>query len=350
MASLADKFVRRLAIGSIAALAWLTPLTAHGKTPQVQFDFPHAIECRNVTSPESARLYPHEKTVEVPFRVSVRIAEGREKDLVELVVEIRSHSERMRVATFLPGTTLESESVGEIEIKETHESIDTRGLSVGAALPIPHGDATIQGSPAANIGRTQRKTRTATTKRIPPSHVVVASGTIHNEHGVFFRLRPSRDSAFEDVHEFAVRFVVPQQWRGDWVQLTCVAKPTKKAVSFARAKLGGASVNLGLHLAGDLEAKQAAHRLAHAQTRFLESNRQSLGRWPASTISLLVKDSRTTVSDFLATIGLEQPADWILPPVSSGRTGSGDSLMIELQRARDAMDLLGQGGRQGRGR
>jgi len=193
------------------------------------------------------------------------------------------------------------------------------------------------------MGHTRRTTRTETSRAPPPSRVVVSSGTMHTEHGVFFKLRPSRDSALEDSHEFTVRFVVPRQWRGDWVQLTCRARSIQKGFSFATAQPDAANVYMGLHLAGDIEAQQAAHRLAHAQILLFESNKQSVARRLSSAFSQLVERSQAELSGWIARIGLTDAADALPGSSSSRQTGFDRSPMIELQAACDAMTVLGGG-------
>lgn len=327
----------------ITALLWVSPTTAQGKGPRIRFDFPHAVECHDITSQEFARLYPLEKTIEAAFRVSARILEGHEEDLGEFVFEIRSDSERMRVLDYLPATTLQSDLVGDIEMKETKETVGTQGLSIGAAIPIPYGNLTPQGSPSADIGRTRRTTRTETSRAAPPSRVVVSSGTMHNEHGVFFKLRPSRDTALEDLHKFTVRFVVPRQWRGDWVQLTCRVTAIKSGFSFKTAQPETTKVYMGLHLAGDIEAQQAAHQLAHAQNRCFESNEQSVARRLASTFNQFVDHTQTEWSGWLAKVGLDNSADSLPASNRMGQHGLGRSPLSELQAACDALTMLGGG-------
>ena len=84
-----------------------------------------------MTSEAFARLNPAEKIVEAKFRISLHVIEGDEKELAEFVVEIQSPAEHMQVEGFLPGTKLESDFVGEIEVSKTQFNKLKRNARVG---------------------------------------------------------------------------------------------------------------------------------------------------------------------------------------------------------------------------
>src|SRR5690348_5351431 len=91
--------------------------------PKVAFDLSYVVECRDVTSQAFAMLHPDEKVVEANLRVSVRMEKGEEKDIEQLLFEITSPGERLRVIDFLPRTQIEPEEADSIEVVKTSETI-----------------------------------------------------------------------------------------------------------------------------------------------------------------------------------------------------------------------------------
>ncbi len=134
----------------------------------------------------------------------------------------------------------------------------------------------------ANVGTTHRKALTETSKKIPPGKVVVASGTMDNEHGVFFKLKRSAVTSFEGTRLLSFRFVVPSDWRGDWVVLSAQASGTFKRSMFFKAveSCGETKVFLGLYLAGDAAGERAALELAESQALYLAGSGETDGTGP----------------------------------------------------------------------
>ena len=50
---------------------------ADAERPSVVFDFGSTAECRELTLPESAGIYPGEKIVELKLRISVHLTSGK---------------------------------------------------------------------------------------------------------------------------------------------------------------------------------------------------------------------------------------------------------------------------------
>ncbi len=249
----------------LALVAVSVPAAADEPT-RVEFDLGHTVACTEVTPPEFAALHPEEKVVALTFRVSVRVTSGTAADIDELLFEITSPAQRLRVLDFAPDTQLESETAGEIEISKTEETLHSAGTALDGKVFLPAGPASAHLSPTANLGTTRRKLVVETRKKVPPKRVVLTSGTMHQGHGVFFKLRPSLNGSLEGAHEFACRVIVPQDWSGDWVAVTCQARgETTRYFMTSDAVFGQTTAFVGLYLAGEADAKQAAFRLAHAQ-------------------------------------------------------------------------------------
>ena len=110
---------------------------------------------------------------------------------------------------------------------------------------------------------TQREVVTEQKKKIAPKHLVVASGTTGEQHGVFFKLRPSPQSTLEGEHELTVRFVVPAIWRGDSVAVSCQATGQQKFLWLKQRKVWADQWDcVAIYIAGDVEARRAARRAA----------------------------------------------------------------------------------------
>jgi hypothetical protein len=196
-------FSGRLLILVFAVAACFPSPVVWSAAPEVTFDIPFTIECRDVTPKGFRETHPSEKIIEAKFRVSMRITKGIEKDIKDLVYVIDSPERRLNVSDFIPRTKLGSEVAGTISIVETAEN------SLGGALAVKYEAAEATGQAS------QKKTRTESYTKLPPKELVLASGTVNREHGVFFKLRPSSDDSLEGMKEFACLFAVPKEWRGD---------------------------------------------------------------------------------------------------------------------------------------
>jgi hypothetical protein len=230
--------------------------------PELSFDFARTLACRDVTPAEFAELYPGERIVEATLRLSVYLESGDISEVKALRIEISDCDSRLRVHDFSPRTRLESEYAGDIEVKKTTESSHTLGASLGGEVPCIGGGLTAQITPSINGGLGGKEVVTESTKRVAPKQTVCVSGTMNEEHGVFFTLRPSPTSSLEGVHELTIQFVAPARWRGDAVRVSCVASGEGKVLWMKQQKnWAQKSVAVALYLDGDAEARRAAQRL-----------------------------------------------------------------------------------------
>ncbi|HUY87951.1 MAG TPA: hypothetical protein VMV10_04370 [Pirellulales bacterium] len=266
----------QLAAMALALAAWASPFKAVcAAGPKVGFDLGYAVECRDVTQQAFAMLHPDEKVIEANLRLTVRLERGEEADVEQLLFEISSPSERLRVIDFLPKTQLEVDAQDGVEVTKTTETIHSLGGSLGTNLAVTARDGKnnglmlTQAMPAVNANTTHRNQTQETSKKIPQGKVVIASGTQDNEHGVFFKLKRSAVTPFEGVRTLSFRFVVPSDWRGDWVVLSAEAKGRVKRYFFKSVETcGQAKAFIGLYRAGDAEAERAALQLAEQQESY----------------------------------------------------------------------------------
>jgi hypothetical protein len=228
----------------------------------VAFDLPSSIECRDVTTPDFAAAHPGMKCVSARLRISARLIVGNPTEITEFMYVIKTTG-NMRVQGYTPETTLES-AVAEdhIEITDASENSQTGALDAHVAYkPFLLG---------GSHNQTSKKTEASHFNKIAPKDIVLASGTIEREHGVFFRIRPSRAVALEGGREFTLTAMVPCNWRGDLCTISCVAKAPKKSMfATAIASVGSLEEKVGLYLSGDAEAAAIAEDLREAQENYL---------------------------------------------------------------------------------
>jgi hypothetical protein len=245
----------------LAATSIGTNHKARADEPRLAFDFGRTLECRDVTPPDFAEAYPDERIVECTLRLSVSLAGGSMDDIQSLRVEIADRDRRLKVFDFSPWTQMESTLAKDIKWTKSVERSHEFGASLGGELPTVIGGAVAHVTPTINGTKGNKETVTETQVRYAPQQVVVASGTIDQEHGVFFTLRQSPLSSLEGVHELTVAFVVPSHWRGDAVQVSCVATGTQKMLWMKQQKVWAEQAGgVALYLAGDGEARRAAER------------------------------------------------------------------------------------------
>ena len=174
----------------------------------------------------------------------------------------------MRVHSFQPGTTLENRHSDDIYRSHTKEQSKSLGATLGGEAPVPLGEVVAHVTPSISAGLSDREVITETEHRLAPQHVVVASGTIGQEHGVFFKLRSSPLSSLEGVHELTVRFIVPDNWRGDSVRVCCQATGQDRFLWMKQQTTwANTCATVAIYLAGDLKARQAAQRFSEQDDR-----------------------------------------------------------------------------------
>lgn len=230
----------------------------------VTFDLPDTIECRDVTPQAFARVHPFLKVIEARFRISARLDSGSEAEIVDMLYMITSPNMSLKIQDYLPNTTLESAVVSdEIEVKTSAEGFGQT-----------EGDLHV-GYQAFGLGMTKtrstKKTEANEYKQVAPKAMVLASGTTNREHGVFYKLKPSRAASLEGAKEFTFLAIVPRNWRGDWCTISCAAQAKKKSflsVSVGDVAAGADQAQVGMYLASDAVARKYAEELRIVQQEY----------------------------------------------------------------------------------
>ncbi len=238
-------------------------LAARAVAAEVAFDLPASIECRDVTPPGFAAA-DYLKVIEGKLRISARLLDGAEGEIVDFVYEIRNTDRRLRFQDYLPNTTLESAVADDqIEVKDATEKSSTASADAHVVYKIL--------SFGGSLSQSTKDSEANCYRQIAPKELVVASGTIEREHGVFFRLRPSRAASLEGAKEFSFLATVPKQWRGDVCVINVSARVKKGSFwSDSVVSSGTRELHVGLYLAGDAEGAELAERLTRAHESYLE--------------------------------------------------------------------------------
>ena len=294
----------RLVLAFVIVSIFVLPSALAAET-QVLFDLPDTIECTDVTPKTFAVNNPTLKVIEAKLRISGRIPEGSEADLADFLYMITSPGLRLKIQDYLPNTTLESTVQGDqIEITDTSESTNATAEDAHICYKVLGlGGTANQGS---------KKSESSKYKQIAPKVLVVASGTINREHGVFFKLRPSKDASLEGAKTFTFLAIVAKEWRGDWCAISCAARANKKSYFLKGIiPVGIDQAHVGMYLAGDREARFRADELYEVQ----EAN--------GSVLSTHVRQHKNALVDSMhaATTGDHKDGNW-LHSIFSSFTGS----------------------------
>ncbi len=232
----------------------------------VDLDVTSLVGCRDTTPVEFYQTHPGQKLIEARFLVSLRVTGGRAADLTELNIDLRSTDERLLVWDFEPDSRLESDTVGEIEVTRTREKTENLGSATSATAQLPMLPVPVQVAPTASLGTSRREVVTEKSFRLPAQQLAIASGTTHSGYGVFFKFRHAPRQRLEGQHELVCWFVVPQAWRGDWVELRCQVRGQRRRYWVENQEtIVVERAYVALYQQGDLPARQAAQRVVRLQ-------------------------------------------------------------------------------------
>jgi hypothetical protein len=243
------------------AIASLTTV-ADAKSPRVRFDTMPAVGCRDVTDDEFALLHSGERLLEARFEISSILDSGSEADLTEFFFSMTSPQQSFHVVDYSPRTTLASDYNGGICIEKKKE--DSKGLGLNAT----GGWEGAKLTGAGDLG--SKNTLTTKYELVAPMESVIASGTIQDGYGVYFKLRRSRQGTLEGAKEYQIIFRAPQQWRGDFLYVQCEARAMQRGFVHQldeEVQCGFAQFPIALYLAGDEEAQGIAERFVATNHR-----------------------------------------------------------------------------------
>lgn len=250
-----------------ASLQGTTSTCVAASPPDVKFNAARQVACREVTTPEFAAANPREKQIEAVFRLSMLI-DGDPAKLDEALIVFSSPMRRLAVADFAPRSESVTDIVGPIERSESQDASRSLQFGLGGTVGAKHEIATAQVSPSASSGLTEQECVKESYKVLPERKLLVASGVVHGDQGVFFKLKPSTQEPLEGEREFRCIFVVPKSWRGDWLAVHCLARgQSRRQFTTQIEECGRAQFIIGLYLEGDPSAKRLARLVGDLQAR-----------------------------------------------------------------------------------
>ena len=249
------------------AVAFCLPSSGAAATPRVQFDVVPIIGCRDVTTPEFAKVNPDEKLVEAGFQVSSLVQHDHAHSLVQYLYLMESPERTFRIVDYSPQTILASDIVQSVDTENRREKSSSlaAGISVKHA-PIVGGDVSGSAtSTTSSIVRYQQR---------PPMDLLSAGGTTRRASGVYFKLRPSRQTSLEGAKDFVLVLRGAKAWRGDYVDIRCEATcrgHRSIPALLGSPKCGRARFLVALYVAGDDAAKARAVDFIEAERGLRET-------------------------------------------------------------------------------
>ncbi|MFI4876292.1 MAG: hypothetical protein ACIALR_13165 [Blastopirellula sp. JB062] len=290
---LANLYIRSLSIRCIGMLAPLA-LTAIAAAGPVNFDVGYRIACRDVT-PEG--YVGDEKLIEAKIVVSSLVDYEAENDLLQFVIRIESRDPRIMIVDHAPRTTLEETLTGGMQIENKKEIDATFGANLSGKY---------ESFASGNVsGGASRKNSTTTKYELrSPVEMIAASGTIMRGAGVYFKLKPARQTTLEGAKEFTCVFRAPRDWDRGLAIVRCEAlgeeslslSPLENRRTFARQ-----AFRVALYLETSADAKRAAElyvasdRALRAMTyQYRDAVEKSARNSPVEQLVSLVRHGRTS--------------------------------------------------------
>ncbi len=238
-----------------------------GEAPQVQFDVPRLVACREVPPEDPHAVQPGHKLVEVVLEVSLLVTRGDARQVREVFYRVESPRQSWEVVDYLPRTITTSSLAGPVAVETRHEAQGQLGGQgrLGWAAP----SASVQ----LTAGVQNKQSRLFRYELLPPQQVVAAAGTIQRRGGVYFKLRPHPQFPLEGTRQLVLLLQVPQSWRADWLVVHC------QVLAESRGLLGvldrqvvchQRSYAVGLYLYGDSLGAAVVDRFLLARRRWLQ--------------------------------------------------------------------------------
>lgn len=231
----------------------------------------------------------------------------------ELLIELSSPGQTMRVVDFWPRNETYSQYEGTVSVESLRKKDEHFAFNLGAAYP------GVGQAQASGDYRNQLNVQESYQRR-PPVQTLTSSGTIRQGFGVFYKFRPGPVDVMEGARDIAVLVEVPRGWRADLLQVRMTASGVANsgASSNQSARIIAAEQFwISTHREGDGEAaaqaldhvRQERHLRGLAATKRREVEKRSLPTlWHKVGAALDVVDSRIP-QDYLDAVifGPERP-------------------------------------------
>ncbi len=237
------------------------------QTPQVQFDVPRLVACREIPPEDPHQVRPGHKLVEVVLEVSLVVTGGDARGLREVLYRVESPWQSWEVVDYLPRTITTTALAGPVAVEARNEAQGQLGGQGRVSLPEP--SAAVQ----LSAGVQSKNSRLLRYELLPPQQVVAAAGTIQRRRGVSYKLRPHPQFPLEGTRQLVLLLQVSRGWRADWLVIHCQARADsgrllgmldRQVVCHQR------SYAVGLYLQGDSLAAAVADRFLLLRSRWLQ--------------------------------------------------------------------------------
>ena len=181
----------RAAARLVVAGCTLTSLAAQAAPPDVRFDAPFVVSCRDVTPEEFAASNPHHRLVEARFEISALLPAGAAPHTLQYLYRFISPTGSLQIADYGPRTSQATPLAGNVSVERQQERSHSLGASLaGGWQPFAQG--------TANADRADKSTGQIRYELKPPREVALVAGTLQRGTGVYFKLFPAADTVGED--------------------------------------------------------------------------------------------------------------------------------------------------------
>lgn len=258
---------------------------------RVQFDVSPAVGCSTIDDEQFSAAVLDERLVSCTLQVSALITDGKTDDIAELLYEAVAPEQRMVVHDYAPRTTLATDVVGNINVQKANS--DGKRASIGL-------NGTFQSIIRADAsgGAESSESTSKNYEVLPPQELIAAAGTANRGRGVYFKLKPSAQTSLEGAREFQLILRVPNDWRGDYLRVSCRARTARGE------NAGQASFLVPLYDQDDLQAKRLAINLNRRERELLTITASYRGQ--------VDRMRKPTVMHELALARPEIPANWLV--------------------------------------
>jgi hypothetical protein len=224
-------------------------------SPDVRFDTMNLVSCRDITTPEDAAADPRHRLVAARFQVTALPADDQRNSDMQYVYQFLIPAGNVRIVDYEPRTTQATSLAGNVVVEQTKEANKSLDVSLsGGFQPFA------QGAAGADV---DQKTLSHIRYEVkPPLELVLVAGTVQRGTGVYFKLFPATELAWEGSREFVITMRVPRHWRADRMYLRCEAQQEQHDRIVAR---GSSRFVMGLYAEGDDEARAAVEALNLAE-------------------------------------------------------------------------------------
>lgn len=254
----AGSFIVGVLVSSLPVIGW----SAQGAA--VVFDVPAIVVAEPVNPLVVSAPTMGGDLMRLRIPVSSVIAPEYPGTVSELLVELSSPGQTLRVVDFWPKNETYSQYEGTVSVETSRKKDEHFQFNLAAAYP------GIGQAAASGDYRNQLNIQESYQRR-PPVQTLTSAGTIRQGFGVFFKFRPGPVDLVEGSRDIAILVEVPVGWRADLLQVRLTATgAANTAVNAPRQPRIVASDQLWIttHREGDVAA--AAQALAYVrQERYL---------------------------------------------------------------------------------